>query len=833
MHRIFLPFLLLTALLAAKAQPQSPPLQTRTDAPTSSLPTAAHRLSELINTGFEESNPMISPDGRYLYFVRRRAPQNIGLEDAGDIWRSKRMANGAWSRPINLGAPLNNRYHNQAVAIDPGGELIYLINSYDNTDTGLACSRRQGRAWTRPEACRIQNYYTRGDGATFHVCANSRALVMGLERPEGQGRRDIYISFRLPDDSWSAPLNLGPTINTRQDESRAFLAADGRTLYFASRGHPGLGGFDLFMSRRQDDSWTNWTQPVNLGEGVNTAEDDEFISLPAEGDPAYLTYRDTSRFRDVYSVSLPLELRPQPVTLVRGKVKSDQIAAPISQASVINLSPDIPLRQAPLNLNQDGSFAVIVPAGEALGLQLRSADHLPQCVRLSEPEITELDHPEHEMQTSFIEFSDEYRRRERDIRDLRLRLDAIDEEIASLNHLRSAYLLEQAQENPPPPVMYDDPAIEALRHQYRYYLYELQDTVPKPGDKDWQKKGSLIPEKDARRGVADDELSEMRKRYRQYYQPEQQPEETEQFLWDDAKSFADFQEGVRQKMRHEMSPAIGARLADQLWPEVRASLQSNTSPTDLAVLDEQELEIREQIAQRLTDATAYQNEAPIQQPSWQLRLETELRESIRDEVEQELEQEMREEIRTALTQEAQYQLRLREQQNLEQEMRQNIDRQIEEEKQQRLPPDVPQQDWQVKGQVDLEPAYQEQEKEIDLIPATPGAVLRLDNVAFSPNASRLKPASFIELDELAAYLAARPNMRVEIAAHTNGWLSHDLSQQLSTDRARVIADYLISKGVAAEQLQAKGYGKTQPIASNESVAGRRQNQRIELRIIEE
>lgn len=829
MYRTLLFVLSMGCLLSLTAQPRPPAQPVRSDFP-SVLPAGAQHLGDQINTEYEESNPVISADNKYLYFVRRQAPQNLGDTNAGDIWRSKRLSDVRWSRPVNLGAPLNNRFHNEPVAITPGDNLIYLSNQDDDSSIGPAYSRRSGRSWSAPQNCRIQDYYTRGDGATFHVGGRGRVMIMALDRPEGFGRQDLYVSLRQADQSWSRPINLGPVINTVQDEKRAFLAADGQTLYFASRGHGGQGGLDLFYSSRLDDSWTNWSAPVNLGGQINTAADDEYISLPAQGNPAYVVYRDTAQNANIYTVNLPPALRPQPVTLFKGRITADKPIQGFEQAALVDLDPNAGSVPTPLVIAQDGTFTVIIPPDDALGIQVRAPEYLPICVSLMQTVAAEEDTEVDVSMLTDLPLSNAYQDREAKISELRPRLEALDLELAKLQRRRSAQLALPKRIRTKPPVIYSDPVMDALRHRYLYHLRNAQDTIPKPADKDWQEKNSAIPEKDARRGVADDELAEMKKRYRKFYQPKAEPEETEQYLWDEAKSFADFEESVRRDMRKEMAPLIGDRLASELWPQVRASLEDQAPPSDLALLDERELEIREQIAQRLTEARSYNQEEKPLRPGWQLSLEAELRQALRDDVEKELERELREDVRQALTQEARYHLSRQEYKTLQQQMQELVTQQIEEERM-LLPVHPKEEEWQSKGQIPTE--YREMEREITLIPARPGAVLRLENVAFSPNSARLKPTSFIELDELAAYLIAKPDIRVEIAAHTNGWLSHALSQQLSEERAKAVADYLMGKGVAGRQLQARGYGKTQPVASNDTVEGRRKNQRIEVQILEE
>mgnify|MGYP006214647283 CR=1 FL=1 len=145
------------------------------------------------------------------------------------------------------------------------------------------------------------------------TAANNKYLLMTVERPEGFGFKDVYVSTVKEDGTWSKPKNLGSTVNTFEEEANPFLAADGKTLYFASRGHQGYGAYDLFVTKRLDDSWTNWSQPENLGNVINSPGYELSIFLSAKGDKAYI-----GKDRDIYEIESTV--KQDPVALVKGKV---------------------------------------------------------------------------------------------------------------------------------------------------------------------------------------------------------------------------------------------------------------------------------------------------------------------------------------------------------------------------------------------------------------------------------------------------------------------------------------------------------------------------------
>ncbi|MCB0630458.1 MAG: OmpA family protein, partial [Lewinella sp.] len=523
--------------------------------------------------------------------------------------------------------------------------------------------------------------------------------------------------------------------------------------------------------------------------------------------------------------------------LVRGKIN---LGDENENGKLQVISMDLRSGQAPrtLPLREDGTFSIVVPPGEELGLQVEAPGYFPLSTYLTGNQY-ELQEDDGNAMLASTEWSPEYQRRDGEIRNLRLRLDQVDEELAELRKQKETYLNTLRANDPNyGTIRYSDPEMDALKHKYEELNRPVViDTVPPASKKeDWQNKGSQIPEKDRMRGTPDDELADMKQRFNRFYQPGKQQKEKDEFLWEEAKSFADFQEEVEAKMLQEMRPRVGRELTRDLWPQVRASLQGSLDPQSMKILDEKEYEIREQIAQSLEEGTANLEQSPIQMPAWQNELEAEIRTNITPKVQSQLEIELQDEVRQALTNEAFYQIRQQEAEMLNQRLRENIRLQVqEEERQQPLGAATPggrMRDLQVKGIQPVPAVYEEERRELQLLKAEKGAVFSLNNVFFKPNTDQLKEVSYVELDRVVGFLADHPQVVVEVAAHTNGWLNHTLSLELSEQRARAIYDYLLSRGISGERLQYKGYGKTQPLLSNDTLEGRRKNQRVELHILD-
>jgi outer membrane protein OmpA-like peptidoglycan-associated protein len=159
------------------------------------------------------------------------------------------------------------------------------------------------------------------------------------------------------DGSFSKPKNLGNVINTFDDEANPFLASDGKTLYFASKGHPGYGYFDLFVSKRLDDSWTNWSQPENLGNIINSPGYELSIFLSAKGDKAYI-----GKDRDVWEIDNTVKM--DPVVLVKGKVYDSKTKNTLSAPILYNSLKNNKELGTAISDPKTGSYSIVLPFGE-------------------------------------------------------------------------------------------------------------------------------------------------------------------------------------------------------------------------------------------------------------------------------------------------------------------------------------------------------------------------------------------------------------------------------------------------------------------------------------
>jgi outer membrane protein OmpA-like peptidoglycan-associated protein len=331
------------------------------------------RLNDNVNSNYSDLAPLISPDGKILFFTREGDPRNLGGANDQDIWYSIIDSNGIFEKAENIGPPLNNAYSNFAISVTPDGNSLIVGNIYTQNEPpmqGVSISHLQNDKWNYPEPLKINNYYNKSRYSTFYYANDSKTLLFGIVRDDSYGSYDLYVSFLQSDGSWSEPKNLGPEINTAGDELSPFLASDLATLYFSSNSYPGYGKNDIFMSRRLDSTWEHWSEPINLGNQINTPEWDAYFSVPASGEYAYLvSYRDGIYREDIYRIKLPQSLKPESVVLISGKVLNSKTNAPILAKIVYEELPQGKEVGTAISNDSTGEYKITLPGNKKYGFR--------------------------------------------------------------------------------------------------------------------------------------------------------------------------------------------------------------------------------------------------------------------------------------------------------------------------------------------------------------------------------------------------------------------------------------------------------------------------------
>jgi len=344
----------------------------------------AERLDDRVNSEYEELKPVLSPTGKQLFFGRKFHPDNVGgVEDYEDIWVSDLdTVTNEWQQARNMGPLLNTEGPNWVSSITPDGNTLVMVlgnkidPKRDKLVSGMSMSSKQGDSWSKPEAQEIADYYNYSDKANFYLANNRKTLLMSIERDDTFGDRDLYVSFLNRDDSWTAPLNLGNQINTATAETSPFLAPDDKTLFFSTAGFAGFGKSDIYMTRRLDDTWQNWSEPLNMGPNVNSDGDDLFFTMPAEGDFAYYTKEDSLGDMDIYRLEMPLFYEIDPIITISGKVLDAETQEPLAATVSYETMDGTEVGKVDTD-PVTGEYKIALPAGEEYQYIVNVDGYLP------------------------------------------------------------------------------------------------------------------------------------------------------------------------------------------------------------------------------------------------------------------------------------------------------------------------------------------------------------------------------------------------------------------------------------------------------------------------
>jgi len=342
------------------------------------VPFKPENLGPKVNSNYDEYYPGITADNHVLLYTRRIKDKQNYFGEQEDFYISVKH-DGQWTQCKNMGSPINTHYNEGSPAISPDGKIIIFsaceeIDGYGPNRKGYGgCDiffvKKVGDAWSMPvnmgppissKAWDVQPSYA-SDGKTLYFVS---------QRKGGLGDADIWMSSLTESGIWGEPINLGPTINTSGKDEAVFIHPDNQTLYFASNGHVGMGGLDIFISKRQPDG--TWGTPMNLGYPINTFNDENGLIVDAQGESAYFSSnRDGGEGGlDLYQFPLYKGVRPVRVTYMKGKVFNSETKKNIrSRFELIDLETDEVIIES-YSDKISGEFLVCLPINRNYALNV-------------------------------------------------------------------------------------------------------------------------------------------------------------------------------------------------------------------------------------------------------------------------------------------------------------------------------------------------------------------------------------------------------------------------------------------------------------------------------
>lgn len=316
-----------------------------------------------INTPFAEYCPLLSPDENTIYFTSRRKGTTGGKLDVNyeyyeDIYYAQKI-NNRWSDVKNIGPPLNTNLHDATVSISKDGQQLYIFRTAPNlTSSIILTSNLVDGKWSEPQPVDFPIFEENSVVTSLSISPDLKTVYFVSDRKGGYGGKDIYRITRMPDNTWSRPMNLGPTINTPYDEESPFIHPDGITLYFSSQGHKNIGGYDIFYSVKDENG--NWSAPENMGIPINSVMDDLYFITTFDGKNIYFSSNrdDGNGAMDIYKGEI---VDPQYNRLIlKGNVMTDEPEIKPLKATITIIDFDTKELQGIYRTSKNGKYIMVL-----------------------------------------------------------------------------------------------------------------------------------------------------------------------------------------------------------------------------------------------------------------------------------------------------------------------------------------------------------------------------------------------------------------------------------------------------------------------------------------
>ncbi len=325
------------------------------------------KLSAQINSNYADYMPALDPTGSKLYFTSVRLggikdDDQTAKEGDEDIYFIEKTGN-EWTAPKLLPEPINSGNNEGAACFSADGQLMVYTACGRDGGVGscdLYISTLEGKQWTQPiNLGNVVNSEEWDSQPTISYDGNK--IIFTSSRAGGYGSEDLYMIERNIFGEWGPPMNLGPSINTPFSDMSPFLSQDGKTLYFASEGHPGYGSHDLFKTVYENGKWTT---PINLGRPLNTMGKDTYFTIGGSGEIGYFASNREGEQLDLFEVEIPEEMRPAPTVVVEGIVtnaKTKALVGAYVMVEDVNTGELIAINKSN---SATGKYLVVLPAGK-------------------------------------------------------------------------------------------------------------------------------------------------------------------------------------------------------------------------------------------------------------------------------------------------------------------------------------------------------------------------------------------------------------------------------------------------------------------------------------
>ena len=782
-------------------------------------------LGNQINSEFIDYAPVVAADGSLLIYTSRKPVSRKKEKNAKDrIYRAVfDTLKNEWLDGIPYSKAVNIVGQNSsAVYVSPDAQFMLIYRDDINTNGDIFKSRLVGHEWTEPES--IGEPINSVD-REFSACLSpdEKRIYFVSDRQGGMGGLDIWFSDKDSLGGWGQPVNMGPTINSPADEDGVFIHAGGNALFFSCNGRNTLGGFDVFMSLFSDAT-ESWKEPVNLGSPVNTAGDDVYFTMEADGKKAYYSsiHKDSYGQKDIYQVTYSESIIDVNLLLLKGRI-ADKANNLLDSRIVIT---DKATKKVVLNYFPNlitGEYLLILPSGRNFEFKVAVAGYPDYIMEFRNENLVGY----HELKRDFI-------------------MD-----------LPRADSMEVVQSTPPIQTNATGDSLQLTANQAS--LVHGLDNQSVLSIETGLDTSTLV--NDSRFDVvanannpipASDSVKQSSK-----YALDSGKEKVVFLVVENQGNTASVDtNALAGNNRSQTQESVGKNAVDGNIGELSGSGNKDVVTSEKTVKSQESLESpnnkqaeKQEMDEEVIKAHQY--------------VRTKIK---KEEVNNDL-KEAKEYISRVITKEYKIPEELKYTADIQNA---NVFGRVLDNNGKPLKAQIEVIDSksrQVLGTYSNAASTGEfrlklqkgayrlivskncylfnsffitvissdsvKLKDIKMKPLQNGTRIILDNILFDYTKAEIRPQSFFTLDRTVYLLKSNPTLKIEIAGHTDNTYSIELNQRLSEDRAKAVMDYLVRKGIDSTRLTYKGYGFSQPVATNETKEGRQLNRRTELKVMGE
>jgi outer membrane protein OmpA-like peptidoglycan-associated protein/tetratricopeptide (TPR) repeat protein len=289
-------------------------------------------LGSNINTSYPEYSAFITADESMMVLTARRENSTGGKIDPEDNYPCEDLyqsfkTNGKWQPVQNFGPIVNSDEHDATAGLSSDGTIMFIFKSKKSDGGDIYQTNLVGNTWSKPEHLN-KNINSKYHESSVSLSYDGKRLYFISNKEGGLGAHDIYYSDKDAKGEWGPSVNIGPSLNTKYSEEAVFIHPDGKTIYFSSKGHNTMGGYDVFKSTFENGKWN---EPVNMGYPINGPDDDVFFVISGSGSHAYFASSKQGGYgeKDIYKITI-LGPEKAPVIMNEDNLLAS-VAAPVSE----------------------------------------------------------------------------------------------------------------------------------------------------------------------------------------------------------------------------------------------------------------------------------------------------------------------------------------------------------------------------------------------------------------------------------------------------------------------------------------------------------------------